>query len=183
MKPTVIKNLNQAGETIAREVAALDFAEWPSENLISGISSAEDVYEDMAEDDTLTTFVAVRSEDSKTTNSDNSNDDSKTLTLLGTVRITDYDMDATRNAKYAPFLAALYVKPAYRRLGLARRLVLHALAFHQSRSTLPLHLWHPVSKPHLRQLYKSLGWTPVQECEYAGSTYDKKVVIIMRSPE
>ena len=74
------------------------------------------------------------------------------------------DMDTRPDL--SPWLAAVYVLPAFRRRGIATALVTHALAQARRFGVRQLYLWTDTAA----SLYGRLGWRPLGEESYKGKT-------------
>jgi len=72
--------------------------------------------------------------------------------VLGTVSLDLLDLPPFDHL--SPWVASLYVLPAFRRSGIGTALVVHAQEFATSRRISPLHLWTPGST----HLYEQCGW-------------------------
>ena len=83
-----------------------------------------------------------------------------------------------RDEELAPWLAALFVSESSRGEGLGEALVQQAVGVAKRLGLVHLHLWFPVSKPHLRRFYESCGWVLKEEVEYGGSSFGEKVAIM-----
>ena len=82
--------------------------------------------------------------------------------LLGSASLVANDL--TTHPHLSPFLASVYVAPAYRRHGIASALVRHAvLAAGQFGITTAY-----LITPDQQRLYARLGWTEVEQVRYRG---------------
>ena len=76
--------------------------------------------------------------------------------VIGTVSLDESDLPS--HDHLSPWLASLYVVPSHRRVGVACALVLHLVAFAQSRGISTIYLWTPGST----SFYERLGWTRLE---------------------
>ncbi|MGD2139038.1 MAG: GNAT family N-acetyltransferase [Burkholderiales bacterium] len=82
--------------------------------------------------------------------------------LIGSAALVYEDMSTRKDL--SPWLASVFVKPGFRRRGIATALVEHVeeTARQHGKSRLYLHT------EHARRLYAGLGWNDLQVCEYQG---------------
>jgi GNAT superfamily N-acetyltransferase len=83
---------------------------------------------------------------------------------IGSASLVVCDMDTRPDL--SPWLAAVYVLPAFRRRGIATTLVTHALAQAQRFGVRQLYLWTDSAA----SLYSRLGWRSLTEEPYQGKT-------------
>ncbi|HBH02667.1 MAG: hypothetical protein A3J29_05520 [Acidobacteria bacterium RIFCSPLOWO2_12_FULL_67_14b] len=83
---------------------------------------------------------------------------------VGSASLVVCDMDT--RPELSPWLAAVYVLPAFRRRGIATALVTHALAQARRFGDRHLYLWTDSAA----SLYRRLGWHPLGEEPYKGKT-------------
>ncbi|UCD69945.1 MAG: GNAT family N-acetyltransferase [Betaproteobacteria bacterium] len=82
--------------------------------------------------------------------------------LIGSAALTLEDM---RTRKYLlPWLASVFVKPEFRRSGMASLLVRHIEDKAMGLGSEKLFLY----TEHARGLYLKLGWRDIEQCEYQG---------------
>ena len=72
--------------------------------------------------------------------------------------------DLTTRKELSPWLASVFVKPEFRRKGVATTLVRHIEKSAEERGIRKLYLF----TEHARGLYARLGWHDMEECEYQG---------------
>jgi GNAT superfamily N-acetyltransferase len=89
---------------------------------------------------------------------------------VGSASLVVCDMDTRPDL--SPWLAAVYVLPAYRRRGIATALVTHALAQARRFDVRQLYLWTESAA----SLYSRLGWRPLAKEVYQG----KPVLVMLR---
>jgi GNAT superfamily N-acetyltransferase len=89
---------------------------------------------------------------------------------VGSASLVLCDMDTRPDL--CPWLAAVYVLPAFRRRGIATALVTHALAQARQFGVRQLYLWTDSAA----SLYSRLGWRPLAEEPYKG----KPVLVMVR---
>jgi GNAT superfamily N-acetyltransferase len=82
--------------------------------------------------------------------------------LLGSAAIVAHDMDT--RPELTPWLASVYVAPAYRRRGIARMLITHIIEQAARNDVEKLFLFTPNHSAY----YQNLGWSPVEETVYRG---------------
>ena len=81
--------------------------------------------------------------------------------LMGTISIEVSDLPPRDDL--SPWLASLYVAPAFRRAGVGSALVRHVLDFARTRDLPELYLWTPGSP----EFYERRGWTVFDHMQYA----------------
>jgi GNAT superfamily N-acetyltransferase len=91
---------------------------------------------------------------------------------VGSTSLVHWDMETRRDL--TPWLASVYVVPAFRQRGVATALVTGALAKARELGVRRLHLWTRSAAG----LYERLGWRPLVEEPYAGKT----VLVMVREP-
>ena len=77
--------------------------------------------------------------------------------FAGTTSIIASDLD--ERPHYTPWIAAVWIEPAFRSRGLGRRLVDHAVDYGFSLGIPRVHL---TARPARRSYYEELGWTPIE---------------------
>jgi predicted N-acetyltransferase YhbS len=82
--------------------------------------------------------------------------------LVGSAALVYEDMRTRK--ELSPWLASVFVKPEFRRKGIATALVRHIEKSAQERGIRKLYLF----TEHARDLYARLGWNDREECEYQG---------------
>lgn len=82
--------------------------------------------------------------------------------VIGTVSLDLLDLPAYDHL--SPWLASLYVAPAFRRAGTGRALVTHLIAFAHAKEVACIHLWTPGST----RLYEQCGWRILEKTTYSG---------------
>ena len=82
--------------------------------------------------------------------------------LIGSAALVNEDMRTRKDL--SPWLASVFVKPGFRRNGIATSLVRHIEDKAKERGIKKLYLF----TEHARTLYSKLGWYDVEECEYHG---------------
>lgn len=82
--------------------------------------------------------------------------------LLGSASLVANDL--TTHPHLSPFLASVYVAPAYRRLGIASALVRRAVLAAEQFGITTAYL----ITPDQQRLYARLGWTEVEQVRYRG---------------
>jgi predicted N-acetyltransferase YhbS len=82
--------------------------------------------------------------------------------VVGTVSLDPEDLPGFEHL--SPWLASLYVAPAWRGKGVATRLVKHTKEFAQTNRFPKVYLWTPISPA----LYERCGWTHLQSANYQG---------------
>lgn len=82
--------------------------------------------------------------------------------LLGSASLVANDL--TTHPHLSPFLASVYVAPAYRRHGIASALVRHAVLAAEQFGITTAYL----ITPDQQRLYARLGWTEVEQVRYRG---------------
>jgi GNAT superfamily N-acetyltransferase len=87
---------------------------------------------------------------------------------VGSASLVVCDMDTKLDL--SPWLAAVYVRPAFRHRGIATALVTHALVQARRFGVLQLYLWTDSAV----SLYSRLGWRPLAE-----EPYKRKPVVVM----
>ncbi len=91
--------------------------------------------------------------------------------LIGSASLVEQDMD--NRAELTPWLADVFVKPEYRGRGFATSLIRRIEDEARSAGIARLFLY----TPDAAELYRRLGWTAVETCEYKGAA----VVIMTRA--
>lgn len=91
--------------------------------------------------------------------------------LVGSAALVFEDMRTRKDL--SPWLASVFVKPEFRRRGIATTLVRHIEKSAEQRGIKKLYLF----TEHARDLYARLGWRDMEECEYEGA----KVVIMSKT--
>jgi len=82
--------------------------------------------------------------------------------LIGSAALVTEDMRTRENL--SPWLASVFVKPEFRKNGIATRLVRHIEDEATRRGIGKLFLY----TEHAHDLYSRLGWNDLEECEYQG---------------
>lgn len=82
--------------------------------------------------------------------------------LLGSASLVENDL--TTHPHLSPFLASVYVAPAYRRRGIASALVRQVVDEAQQLGVTTLYL----ITPDQQRLYAHLGWSPLEQVYYRG---------------
>ncbi len=82
--------------------------------------------------------------------------------LIGSAALVKEDMRTRTDL--TPWLASVFVKPEFRKNGIATRLVRHIEGEATRLGRRKLYLF----TEHARDLYAKLGWTDLEECEYQG---------------
>jgi predicted N-acetyltransferase YhbS len=82
--------------------------------------------------------------------------------VIGTVSLDESDLPPYDHL--SPWLASLYVVPAFRRSGVGTALVRHTIAFAQRQTSLPVYLWTPGSTG----LYETCGFKVLAQAVHAG---------------
>jgi N-acetylglutamate synthase-like GNAT family acetyltransferase len=82
--------------------------------------------------------------------------------LIGSASLIAHDMDD--RADLTPWLADVYVKPVFRRQGVATALIQHIEAEARSAGISELFLY----TPDAAELYQRLGWAMFEACRYHG---------------
>ena len=82
--------------------------------------------------------------------------------LMGSAALVNEDMSTRKDL--SPWLASVFVKPEFRKNGVGTSLVRHIEGEAQKRAIQKLFL----HTEHARNLYASLGWHDLEECEYHG---------------
>ena len=77
--------------------------------------------------------------------------------FLGTASLLVSDLD--ERPHYTPWIAAVWIEPAFRSRGLGRRLVDHAVDYGFSLGIPRVYL---TARPARRSYYEELGWTPIE---------------------
>ena len=93
--------------------------------------------------------------------------------LIGSASLIAHDMD--NRPDLTPWLADVFVKPAYRGQGVATSLIQRIEAEAKSAGITRLYLY----TPDAAELYRRLGWNTVEACRYNGVD----VLIMVRSFE
>jgi GNAT superfamily N-acetyltransferase len=88
---------------------------------------------------------------------------------IGSASLVVCDMDTRPDL--SPWLAAVYVLPAFRRRGIATALVTHVLTQARQFGVRQLYLWTDTAA----SLYSRLGWCPLGEESYKG----QRVLVMM----
>ena len=83
--------------------------------------------------------------------------------LLGSAAIVAHDMDT--RPELGPWLASVYVAPAYRRRGIARALIEYVIAQARQHGIDRLYLF----TPDQTEYYARLGWSVVEKTDYRAS--------------
>lgn len=83
--------------------------------------------------------------------------------LCGSAMLLPNDLPARPSLK--PWLAGVYVKPEYRRRGLARQLIDHIVAHARALGFRTLYLYTPADEA----LYSHLGWSVVDRTTHQGT--------------
>lgn len=81
---------------------------------------------------------------------------------IGTASLVEHDMESRKDL--SPWLAGVYVDPAYRRQGVASALVRKVCEAAESLGVQTLYLYTNTAAI----LYQQLGWEPMMEQEYRG---------------
>ena len=84
--------------------------------------------------------------------------------LIGSASLIEHDMDD--RAELTPWLADVFVKPEYRRRGVATSLIERIEDEARSAAITRLFLY----TPDAAELYRRLGWSDFETCEYKGTT-------------
>lgn len=82
--------------------------------------------------------------------------------LIGSAALVPEDMQTRKDL--SPWLASVFVKPEFRKSGIATRLVRHIENEATRLGIEKLFLY----TEHARDLYVKLGWTDIEQCEYMG---------------
>lgn len=82
--------------------------------------------------------------------------------LIGSSALVDEDMSTRKDL--SPWLASVFVKPEFRKIGVGTSLVRFIEGEAQKRGIQELFLY----TEHARNLYAALGWHDLEECEYQG---------------
>lgn len=85
-------------------------------------------------------------------------------TVMGTAGLVHNDL--TTHPHLSPFMASVYVAPAFRRQGIATALVRRAIAVTAELGIAELYL---ITHDQQR-LYAAIGWRPLEEVEYRGES-------------
>lgn len=132
------------------ELARLHFAEWsylnPGETLEKRIDR---LTADCGKQAVPATVVALSEQE-----------------LVGSAALVAHDMSDHRSL--TPWLAGVFVKPAYRRNGIGSLLVRRIEQEAAALGIETLYLYTPGATP----LYASLGWTLLEHCRYKGVEVD-----------
>ncbi|MBD9356322.1 GNAT family N-acetyltransferase [Methylomonas albis] len=83
-------------------------------------------------------------------------------TLAGSAAIIESDMDT--HLELTPWLASVYVTPAFRRQGIGAKLVKHVMSQAETAGVAKLYLF----TPDQADFYQKLGWTEMEEEDYRG---------------
>lgn len=89
---------------------------------------------------------------------------------VGSVQLLAYDMDL--RPEWTPWLASVFVAPAYRRRGIAKALVRHAEAMAVAAGIDTLYLY----TPDRQALYERLGWRRLENVDWRG----ERVTVMVR---
>jgi predicted N-acetyltransferase YhbS len=92
--------------------------------------------------------------------------------ILGSAMLLTHDMDAREDL--SPWLAGVYVKSAYRRQGIATRLIRRTEEEAATLQIRRLYLYAPTS---VEPFYSRRGWQLMERCEYKGIS-----VAVMHKP-
>ena len=90
--------------------------------------------------------------------------------LAGSAAIIHSDMDS--RPELTPWLASVFVSPAFRRQGIGLELVRHVMAQAKQGGIATLYLFTPDQEA----FYRKLGWTPIEKETYRGC-----VVTVMKA--
>ena len=82
--------------------------------------------------------------------------------LIGSASLIERDMD--NHTELTPWLADVFVKPGFRRRGIASLLIRRIEDVARSAGISNLYLYTPSAA----SLYRRLGWTAVEHCRYKG---------------
>jgi len=85
------------------------------------------------------------------------------MELIGSASLIEQDMD--NRADLTPWLADVFVKPEYRRRGIATSLIERIEDEARSAGITRLYLY----TPDAADLYRRLGWNVFENCEYKGT--------------
>ena len=128
------------------ELAELHFNEWHHLSPDSTLEERAAKLREMAQSDEMPSMVvAVESG-----------------TLVGSAALVYEDMKTRKDL--SPWLASVFVKPQFRKSGIATRLVNHIEAEAKRHGIDKLFLY----TEHARDLYLKLGWHDLDACEYQG---------------
>ena len=83
--------------------------------------------------------------------------------LIGSASLIAHDMDS--RPELTPWLADVYVKPEFRKRGIATSLIQHIEVEAKSAGISRLFLYTPDAE----DLYQRLGWVVVEACKYKGA--------------
>lgn len=83
-------------------------------------------------------------------------------TLIGSASLVEHDMPGREDL--SPWVAAVYVRPDYRRQGVGTRLMRHLEALAKDLGIERLYLF----TPDMRPFYETLGWVVLEEAVYRG---------------
>jgi GNAT superfamily N-acetyltransferase len=92
--------------------------------------------------------------------------------ILGSAMLLTHDMDTRKDL--SPWLAGVYVKSAYRRRGIATRLICRIEHEAATLGVRRLYLYAPTS---VEAFYSRRGWQLMERCEYKGIS-----VVVMHKP-
>ena len=82
--------------------------------------------------------------------------------LVGTAALVESDMDS--HPELSPWLASVYVNPAYRKRGVGAALVKHVVSQANAHGFNPLYLFTPDQE----KFYRELGWQFIAQESYRG---------------
>ena len=83
--------------------------------------------------------------------------------LVGSALLVTHDMKTRK--EFSPWLAGVYVKPIYRRIGIASKLITRVEAEASALNTKRLYLYTPSEEAY----YAHWGWQPLERTEYNGT--------------
>ncbi len=157
--------------SVQMQVARWLFSEWETEiREASGgaVGSADALAATLRAANNDVTLVAV---DTSQTGGDGRR-------VVATGRLAAKDL-ASHDARFSPWLAAVFVDPDKRKKGHARRICLAVMDLARRRGVSCLHLWFPTSKEAaLMPLYMSLGFEEIERTVNASSSYGEEIVVM-----